>query len=74
VGHPDYARTDIIGQTVNTAFLAMPFVAAHCVGGIGITRAVADELTDSAVALERGRVAVAGERDALTILEPRRSQ
>ena len=37
-GHPDYARTDIIGQTVNTAFLAMPFVAAHCPGGIGITR------------------------------------
>ena len=31
-GHPDYARTDIIGQTVNTAFLAMPFVAARCPG------------------------------------------
>jgi hypothetical protein len=73
VGHPDYARTDIIGQTVNTAFLAMPFVAAHCSGGIGLTRAVLDELTEGAEALERGRVAVAGEREALTVYEPRRT-
>jgi hypothetical protein len=73
VGHPDYARTDIIGQTVNTAFLAMPFVAAQCAGGIGITRAVVDELTGDAAALERGLVTVSGERDALTVYEPRRT-
>jgi hypothetical protein len=51
----------------------MPFVAAQCSGGIGITRAVVGELTDDAAALERGRVTVAGERDALTVYEPRRT-
>ena len=74
-GTPTTRRTDIIGQTVNTAFLAMPFVAAHCAGGIGVTQAVVDELTDSA-ARARARPGGRGwlERDALTILEPRRDE
>lgn len=72
-GHPEYARTDIIGQTVNTAFLAMPFVAAHCAGGIGLTGAVVDELSSGADCFERGHVAVAGLADALTVYEPRRN-
>jgi class 3 adenylate cyclase len=71
-GHPDYARTDIIGQTVNTAFLAMPFVAAHCRGGIGVTRDVVEQLSDGAECAERGPVAVAGVTEALTVYEPRR--
>ena len=71
-GHPDYARTDIIGRTVNTAFLAMPFVAARCGGGIGVTRAVVEELSASAACVERGQVTVAGEAEALTVYEPRR--
>jgi class 3 adenylate cyclase len=44
MGHPDYARTDIIGATVNTAFLLMPFVAEHCPTHIGMTETVVDEL------------------------------
>lgn len=71
-GHPDYARTDIIGQTVNTAFLVMPFVAAHCRGGIGVTRDVVEQLSDGAECAERGPVAVAGVTEALTVYEPRR--
>jgi class 3 adenylate cyclase len=73
VGHPDYARTDIIGQTVNTAFLAMPFVAASCAGGIGVTRAVADELSEGTACLERGQVALAGLDEPLAVYEPRRA-
>jgi class 3 adenylate cyclase len=73
-GHPDYARTDIMGQTVNTAFLAMPFVAAHCAGGIGVTQAVVDELAPGTSCVERGRVTVAGLADALTVYEPRRDE
>jgi transcriptional regulator with XRE-family HTH domain len=73
-GHPDYARTDIMGQTVNTAFLAMPFVAARCVGGIGVTQAVVEELSDATACIERGRVAVAGVSDALIVHEPRREE
>lgn len=71
-GHPDYARTDIIGRTVNTAFLAMPFVAARCPGGVGLTGAFVAELEDGSGCEERGRVAVAGESEALIVYEPRR--
>ncbi len=71
-GHPDYARTDIIGRTVNSAFLAMPFVAVHCAGGIGITQAVVLGLSDGTECMERGRVAVAGESEPLIVYEPRR--
>jgi class 3 adenylate cyclase len=73
-GHPEYARTDIMGQTVNTAFLAMPFVAANCPGGIGLTRAVMEELPAECGCLERGRATVPGLKDALEILEPRRDE
>ena len=72
LGHPDYARTDILGQTVNTAFLAMPFVAASCAGGIGVTRGVVDDLSEAETCLERGRVTVAGESQAVIVYEPRR--
>ncbi len=73
-GHPEYARTDIIGQTVNTAFLAMPFVAERCPGGIGVTQAVIDELSTGGAFAERGRVAVPGLTEALTVFEPRRDE
>lgn len=72
LGHPDYARTDILGRTVNTAFLAMPFIAGRCGGGIGVTQAVVDELSEGAECEARGQVAVAGEREAVTVYEPRR--
>ena len=68
-GHPEYARTDIMGQTVNTAFLAMPFVACHCPGGIGLTREVAKELTTAAPLAERGPLAVAGMAQPLMMYE-----
>ncbi len=68
-GHPDYARTDIMGQTVNTAFLAMPYVARHSTGGVGLTGAVAASLTDRSSLIARGRVRVAGLKDALEIYE-----
>lgn len=32
IGHPDYASPDILGATVNTAFLALPEVSAHFSG------------------------------------------
>jgi class 3 adenylate cyclase len=69
VGHPDYARTDIMGQTVNTAFLAMPFVARHGQRGVALTEAVAAELTDCAPLVSRGRIDVAGLDGPLEIYE-----
>ncbi|HEY3381978.1 MAG TPA: helix-turn-helix domain-containing protein [Vicinamibacterales bacterium] len=70
-GHPDYARTDIMGHTVNTAFLAMPFVAAHCPGGIGVTQAFVDQLPPGSAPVERGRAGIPGLAEPLAIYEVR---
>ena len=60
LGHPDYEQTDIIGRTVNTAFLCMPWVASHCRTGIGLTGAVARELEEMASLRPAGSVRVKG--------------
>jgi class 3 adenylate cyclase len=70
IGHPEYARTDIIGATVNTAFLIMPFVAAECHGGIGLTKAVLDALPSNTGAALRGSVTVRGASEPVSIFEP----
>jgi class 3 adenylate cyclase len=71
MGHPDYAGPDIIGQTVNTAFLAMAWVAQHCQTGIGITDAVYASLTDTEAIVRRGEATLPGVPAPLTIYEPR---
>lgn len=40
VGHPEYATRDIVGDTVNKAFLILESVAGHCASGIGATESV----------------------------------
>ena len=70
MGHPDYARPDIIGRTVNTAFLAMAWVAGNCRTGIGVTDAVRGQLTDTADLVRRGEIAVPGIESPITIYEP----
>jgi class 3 adenylate cyclase len=70
MGHPDYARPDIIGQTVNTAFLAMAWVACHCATGIGVTDAVWRQLSSKNDLVRRGEVRVPGAVSAITIYEP----
>ena len=37
IGHTEYASMDIIGNTVNTAFLTMGWVAQNLPGGVGLT-------------------------------------
>ena len=69
LGHPEYRQKDIIGQTVNTAFLCMPWVASHCRTGIGLTEAVARELEEMAALRPAGRVRVKG-GGPVTIYEP----
>ena len=44
IGHPEYAHTDIIGDTVNTAFLVMNWVSVNSKSRLGITQSVADKL------------------------------
>jgi class 3 adenylate cyclase len=73
IGHPDYARTDIIGQTVNIAFMVMPRVAEKCPSGIGLTTSVHALLApqpQGACCRKRGQVAVRGLPEALALYEP----
>jgi hypothetical protein len=70
VGHPEYARTDIIGATVNTAFLLAPFVAANCASHVGMTRAVLDVLSAPVRTLDVGATSVLGESEPVRVFEP----
>jgi class 3 adenylate cyclase len=69
LGHPDYARTDIIGSTVNTAFLLAPHVTAHCVSRIGVTQSVVDELPPDLSVQQRGCVQVLGDPQGVELFE-----
>ena len=70
MGHPDYARPDIIGEAVNAAFLVMPWVAENCRSGIGVTGATLSLLPDDAGLERRGEIAVLGEDAPVEIYEP----
>ncbi|HUT95543.1 MAG TPA: helix-turn-helix domain-containing protein [Thermoguttaceae bacterium] len=70
MGHPDYARPDIIGRTVNTAFLAMSWVARNCRTGIGITDTVCGQLANTKNLVRRGEITVPGVESPITIYEP----
>ncbi|MEQ8278021.1 MAG: helix-turn-helix domain-containing protein [Deltaproteobacteria bacterium] len=39
IGHPDYATPDILGATVNAAFMQLPRVLEHCASGVGVAEA-----------------------------------
>jgi class 3 adenylate cyclase len=40
MGHPDYAARDIVGETVNRAFLIAAWASGHCPSGIGAAETV----------------------------------
>lgn len=46
IGHPEYSSRDIIGETVNLAFLILEWVSAHCASGIGVTERVVKKLKE----------------------------
>jgi class 3 adenylate cyclase len=52
IGHPEYARPDIIGDTVNTAFLVMNWVGVNLKSRLGVTESVAAKL-EGAVKLSK---------------------
>ena len=70
IGHPDYARLDILGQTVNTAFLAMPWIAKNCKTRIGLTQTVREALDESVTCVCRGQIDLLGAAAPLSIYEP----
>jgi transcriptional regulator with XRE-family HTH domain len=74
VGHPEYARTDIIGATVNTAFLLMPHVLACYPAWLGMTQALVDGLPDGTAVEKLAEVELTGDprRVPLFSLPPER--
>lgn len=58
IGHPDYARSDICGETVNLAFLVMDWIARNCASGIGFTESVANHLGPEVPLTQHRRVSV----------------
>jgi class 3 adenylate cyclase len=47
IGHPDYARPDIVGEVVNIAFLTRDWAETHTQSGIAATAGVVAGLDDS---------------------------
>ena len=47
VGHSEYARLDIIGHAVNTAFLVMQWAGKHSKTGIALTQGTIDAMEDA---------------------------
>lgn len=45
VGHPNYAMRDIVGESVNRAFLMLEWISNHCTSGIGATGTTVDLAT-----------------------------
>jgi transcriptional regulator with XRE-family HTH domain len=61
VGHPDYARPDIMGEVVNIAFLTSEWADAHTESGIAATQAFVEEAERNAGL--RPKVRVGGKHD-----------
>ena len=70
IGHPDYARPDIIGEAVNLAFLVMPWVAANCPSGVGVTEAVVRAVEDESGFTRAGEIPILGEPKPVAIYQP----
>lgn len=73
IGHPDYATRDIVGETVNTAFLIMEWVAKHCRNGIGMTEEVERRLNSSFPVIRHPNVRVPLTRKKICVLSPQLS-
>ncbi len=70
IGHRGYARPDILGETVNTAFLLLPWIARRGRTGLGLTAATADLLEEKPGLGRPRRAALAGAREPVILYEP----
>jgi transcriptional regulator with XRE-family HTH domain len=69
VGHPDYARPDIMGQTVNCAFLVSDWAEQHAESGVAATSAVLAPLGDAITTGKREEASFLGIEDPVAIAE-----
>jgi class 3 adenylate cyclase len=69
IGHPDYSAADILGEAVNTAFLAMNWVAEQCPHHVGVTHRTAEALPKEVALDAVGEVAVLGVDEPIRIFD-----
>jgi transcriptional regulator with XRE-family HTH domain len=69
IGHPEYSKPDITGDSVNTAFLTMAWVARHVKSGLGITEAVAERLPDRQALIPHRNLVIHGLPPGITVYE-----
>ena len=60
MGHRDYARPDIMGETVNTAFLVLAWAAVHGTSGLVATQATRSQLREASAWMRPRRVRIKG--------------
>jgi transcriptional regulator with XRE-family HTH domain len=69
VGHPNYKSLDILGETVNTVFQIMPWIAANIKSSIGVTLAAKENMSDSQDLILCGDITVPGKELSVNIFE-----
>ena len=69
IGHPDYSKPDITGDSVNTAFLTMAWVARNIDSGLAITDAVARHIPGQEGFIEHADIGIQGLPFDMTLYE-----
>jgi class 3 adenylate cyclase len=69
IGHDDYAALDILGATVNTAFMVLPHVSRCCPSRLGATSSVLAELPPEIEPRAAGSLELATERAPIALFE-----
>jgi len=67
IGHRDYARPDILGETVNSTFLALGWLAQNHPGGLGLTENTLKQLKAKPAPRVSKKVSVKGLAEGLTV-------
>jgi hypothetical protein len=69
VGHPDYARPDVIGETVSIALLAMDWAVEHTKTGVVVTASTMEAMDNTVTAGPYTDVHLSGISHAVSLIE-----
>lgn len=69
VGHPDYARPDVMGEVVNIAFLTMEWAEEHAKSGMAVAMSVVDGLNEAVAVGKKQNVKFLGLNRPVAVAE-----
>lgn len=69
VGHPDYARPDVIGETVSIALLAMDWAVEHTQAGVAVTASTIEAMEETVKAGPTIQVHLSGISHVVSLTE-----